>query len=68
MNDVIEEKLNIYYKEVAQVDSFSYLGNIIGKDGGADECVRSWIRKAIGAFIQLYPVWRNQNISKRTTL
>jgi hypothetical protein len=68
MNYLIEEKLNIYDREVEWVDSFSYLGTIVGKDGVADEYVRSWIRKANGAFIQLYPVWRNQNISKRTKL
>jgi hypothetical protein len=28
----------------------------------------SQIRKANGAFIQLYPLWRNRNISKRTKL
>jgi hypothetical protein len=68
VNAMIEEKLNIYDKEVEQVDSFTYLGSIVTKDGGVDEDVRSWIRKASGAFIQLYPVWRNRNISKRTKL
>jgi hypothetical protein len=55
-------------KKVEQVNSFTYLGSIVTKDGDADEDVRSRIRKANGAFIQLYPVWRNRNISERTKL
>lgn len=51
-----------------QVDSFVYLGSMVGKDGGAEEDVKNRIRKANGAFVQLYPVWRNKNISRRTEL
>jgi hypothetical protein len=50
------------------VDSFTYRGSIVTKDGGTDEVARSRIRKANGAFIQLYPVWINRNISKRARL
>jgi hypothetical protein len=68
VNATVSEKLFIYEKEIEQVDSFTYLRSIVSKDGGADEDVGSRIRKAIGSFIQLYPVWRNHNISKRTKL
>jgi hypothetical protein len=68
LNATVGEKLFIYENEIEQVDSFTYLGSIISKDGGADEDIRSRIRKANGAFLQLYPVWRNHNISKRTIL
>jgi hypothetical protein len=68
LNATIEGKLNNCDKEVEQVDSFAYLGSFVAKDGGADEDVRSRTRKASGAFIQLYPVWRSRNISKRTKL
>jgi hypothetical protein len=37
----------------------THLGSIVTKDGGADEDVRSQIRKANGAFIELYPIRRN---------
>jgi hypothetical protein len=60
VNATIEEKLNIYEKEVERVDSYTHLGSIVTKDGGADKDVRSQIRKANGAFIQLYPVWRSR--------
>jgi hypothetical protein len=68
VNATVGEKLFIYEKEIEQVDSFTYLGSTVSKDRGADEDVRSRIRKANGAFIQLYSVWRNHNISKRTKL
>jgi hypothetical protein len=67
VNATVGEKLFICVKEIEQVDSFTYLGSTVSKDRGADEDVRSRIRKANGAFIQLYSVWRN-HISKRTKL
>jgi hypothetical protein len=67
-NTTVGKKLFIYEKEIKQVDSFTYLESTVSKDGGADEDIRRRIRKANGAFIQLYPVWRNHNISKRTKL
>ena len=33
-------------------------------NGGTEEDVASRIKKANGVFVQLYPVWRNNNISK----
>jgi hypothetical protein len=33
-------------------------------NGGTEEDVASRIKKANGVFVQLYPVWRDQNISK----
>jgi hypothetical protein len=51
-----ETKLTVLGEEVEQV----------GKDGGAEEDVKNRIRKANGAFVQLYPVWRNKKISRRT--
>jgi len=35
---------------------------------GTDEDVASRIKKANGVFVQLYPVWRNLNISKEVKL
>jgi hypothetical protein len=50
------------------LDSFIYLGSIIAKDGGVVQDVSQRIRKANGAFVQLYPVWKNSRISTRTIL
>ena len=33
-------------------------------NGGTEEDVASSIKKANGVFVQLYPVWRNHDISK----
>jgi hypothetical protein len=41
VNATLGEKLFIYENEIEQVDSFTYLGSIVSKDGGADEDIRS---------------------------
>ena len=55
-------------ESIENVDSFTYLGSIFGKDGGAVRDVSQRIRKAKGAFVQLYPVWKNSRISVRAKL
>jgi hypothetical protein len=50
------------------VDGFTYLGSMVAKDGGAVQDVSQRIRKANGAFVQLYPVWKNNRISTRSKL
>jgi len=37
----------------------------VSENGGTEEDVASRIKKPNGVFVQLYPVWRNHNISKR---
>ena len=37
----------------------------MSENGGTEEDVASGIKKANGVFVQLYPMWRNRNISKR---
>jgi hypothetical protein len=68
INSDIEHRLSINGKDIEQVESFLYLGSMVTEDGGAKEDVRNQIRKANGAFIQLYPVWKNRNISRKTKL
>ena len=36
----------------------------MSENGGIEEDVASRIKKVDGVFVQLYPVWRNHNISK----
>ena len=38
------------------------IDSIITKEGGADEDIKNRIKKANGAFMQLYPVWKTKNI------
>ena len=46
-------------------ESIEDVGSVVAKDGGAVRDVSQGIRKANGAFVQLYPVWKNR-ISART--
>ena len=48
------------------VDKFTYLGSVITPDGGAKEDVMTRIRKAQGAFAQLTPIWRSNQLTLRT--
>jgi hypothetical protein len=50
---------------IESVDS-SYLGSIVTREGGALEDVSNRIGKANSAFVQVYPVWKNSNISRKT--
>jgi hypothetical protein len=58
----------IRVKGIEDVDSFTYLGSMVAKDGGAAHDVSQQIQKANGAFVQLYRVWKNSRISTRTKL
>jgi hypothetical protein len=40
----------------------------VNKQGRTSEDVKSSVRKANDAFVQLYPLWRSRNISRRTKL
>jgi hypothetical protein len=53
-------------REIKQVETFFCLGSTVTTKGGADEDVKNRIKKANEAFIQLYPIWRNKYISKKT--
>ena len=52
--------LTINGREEEEVKSFPYLGSRVTIDVGALEDVHSHIKKANGAFMELYPVWRNK--------
>jgi len=45
-----------------------YLGSVVSENGGTEEDVASRIKKANSVFVQLYPVWRNLNISKEVKI
>jgi hypothetical protein len=50
--------------EIEEVGSFVYLGSVVSVNGGTVEDIDSRIKKANDVFVQLYPVWRNHNITK----
>jgi hypothetical protein len=55
VNATVGEKLFIYEMEIEQVDSFTYLGSTVSKDGGADEDVSSRIKKSQWSFYTIIP-------------
>jgi len=58
------QKFRIENTEIEVVGSFVYLGSVVSENRGTKEDVASRIKRANGVFVQLYPVWRNKNISK----
>ena len=51
-----------------EVESFTYLGSIIDKNGGSDADVNARIGKSRGAFLQLKNIWNSKCISQRTKI
>jgi len=62
------QKLMLEETEIEEVGSFVYLGSAVSESGGPEKDVASRIKKANGVFVQLYPVWRNINISKEVKM
>jgi len=58
------QKFRLQGTETEEAGSFVYLGSVVSVNAGTEEGVASRIKKANGVFVQLYPVWRNHNISK----
>lgn len=55
-------------EKLEEVSSSTYLGSVIGKDGGADKDIQMRIGKARTAFIMLKPIGNSKNISAKTKL
>ena len=68
--DTKEKKVSIHidYKEVEQVQSFTYLGQLITEDGKSEGEIRSRIGLAKNAFSKRYKLLTNKNISLKTRL
>jgi hypothetical protein len=62
------QKFILEHTEIEEVESFIYPGSVVSENGGTEEDVASRIKKANGVFVQLYPVWRNHNVSKRVKI
>jgi hypothetical protein len=68
VNPSTDLTLTVSGRKVEQVRSFTYFGSIVTVDGRALEDVHSHIKKANGAFVQLYPIWKNKSILIRTNI
>jgi hypothetical protein len=55
-------------EKIDLLDSFTYLGSIISKDGESSQDVKNRIAKAKGVFSQLKKVWKNRKISLQIRL
>jgi len=62
------QKFGLEEMEIEEVGSFVYLESVVSVRRVTDEDVASRIKKANGVFVQLYPVWRNLNISKEVKI
>lgn len=68
LNSRNQEALMVGEKEIERVEQFQYLGSIISTTGGTEEDVSQRIRKAKGAYAQLTPIWRSQQLKRGTKL
>ena len=68
LNTRNHQQLVVNGKIIEEVDYFKYLGSVVSKSGGTDEDVTGRIKKAKGAFAQLAPVWRSNQLRRSTKL
>ena len=62
------QKFGLEEMEIEEAGSFEYLGSVVSESGRTEEDVASRIKKANRVYVQLYPVWRNHNISKEVKI
>ncbi|XP_043922942.1 uncharacterized protein LOC122798228, partial [Protopterus annectens] len=63
LNSTNTNPITLQGKPLEEVQSFTYLGSIIDKQGGSEADVRARIGKARAAFIQLNRVWKTRELS-----
>ena len=68
INTKSEDPVTLHGSELEEVESFTYLGSIIDKQGGTDADVRTRIGKARTAYLQLKNIWSSKVISTRTKI
>ena len=68
--DIKEKEVSIHigHKEVKQVQSFTYLGQLITDDGKSEGEIRRRIGLAKNAFSKRYKLLTNKNVSLKTRL
>ena len=68
MNCKWVEPVKIRDVDVEDVDTFTYLGAVLNKHGGAKEDISRRLALARGAFASLRPLWRSSKYSTKTKL
>ena len=66
VNSRNNEGLRVRESMVEEVDSFSYLGAQVTKDGGATLAIKKRTALAYASFNRLIKIWRARNISRKT--
>jgi len=60
INTASTESVTLQGNALEEVETFTYLGNVVDKQGGTDADVRIRIGKARGVFIQLKNIWSSK--------
>ena len=68
MNTTSSTPITIQSDSLEEVDSFTYLGSIVDKQGGTDADVKIRISKARTAYHQLKNIWASRDLSNNTKL
>ena len=68
INSGSNRKIRVNDADIEEVDSFTYLGNVVDTSGGTDADVANRINKARGAFHSLKQIWSSGSISTSTKL
>ena len=68
MNTANTSPVSLRGEPIEDVDSFTYLGSIVGKTGGTDEDIKARIQKARNAFPMMKNIWKSGNIRLQTKL
>jgi hypothetical protein len=62
------EPIKLRDEALDEVESFTYLGSAVDKQGGTDADVKTRVSKARAAFIQLRNIWSSRVISRHTKI
>ncbi|GFS06355.1 hypothetical protein ElyMa_001220900 [Elysia marginata] len=67
-NTAVNTPITVAGASIREVDSFTYLGSVIDKEGGTENNVKARIGKAYAAFIMLKNIWSSKCICLNTKL
>ncbi|XP_068723948.1 uncharacterized protein [Montipora capricornis] len=68
INTTANNPVTVSGEPIKEVESFVYLGSVVGQQGGTDRDVTARIGKARAAFVMLKSIWASKEISARTKL
>ena len=68
VNTTAQAPITVSDKPIREVESFTYLGSNVDKQGGTDSDIKSRIGKARSAFIMLKNIWASKDIRISTKL